>query len=343
MLLGIPNIKHRIGTGYRRAARRLSTLVGVALVLVVLSLAVGARTIAPLDVMRALAGGGGADAVVVTELRVPRTLVAIVAGAALAIAGCIAQTVTRNPLADPGVLGISAGAALGVVVAIRLAGLTTVGQWVPFAVAGSAVTAAVVLALGTVAGRPDPVRLAVAGLALATVLTAVTATVVLADRRTLDQYRVWSAGSVAGRDLGLLAPVAPVLACGALLGIAASRWLDALALGDEVAVAHGVPVGRARTAAVTSVALLVGGTTAICGPIAFVGLAVPHLVAALGATSTRGRLLACALAGPSALLVADVLGRVVTPPSEVPAGVMAALLGGPVLAVIARRSSGAGR
>lgn len=324
------------------SVRGWSLGVGGLLVLIIVSLAIGTRSITPFEVVRALvAFDASDDHVVVRELRLPRTLVALVVGAALGVAGAVAQTVTRNPLADPGLLGVNAGAALAVVVGIAVFDVATLRGRVASGIAGAAIAAVLVAAIGGGGGeRRGPARLALAGLALTTTFGAATSTIVLVDRRTLDQFRFWAAGSLAGRDLGQLVSVLPFVAAGLACAAWAAPAFGSLALGDDAARALGVRLGRTRVLAGAAVALLAGTATALCGPIAFVGLAVPHLVRLVARVDATRVLAGSVVVGPAVLLLADVLGRVVVRPAEVQAGIVAAVLGGPMLTLLARRGLG---
>jgi iron complex transport system permease protein len=289
-------------------------------------------------VLDALAGHGhGSDAQVVTGLRLPRTVLGLVVGAALGVAGALAQGVTRNPLASPTTLGINAGASFAVVTAIYALHLTRPVEYVWFAVAGAALAALAAHAMARQAGDLDPTRLALGGTVLTAVLASWTSALMLASRRTLDEARFWLAGSLTGRGLEVLTPVVPLLAVGLLLALLVAPSLNALALGDEAARALGVPVARIRAAAGLAVILLAAGAVAIAGPVAFVGLAAPHLVRLLLSNDHRLLVPGCLIGGPALLLTADVLGRVVVRPSELEVGIVTAFLGAPLLAVLARR------
>ncbi|MGW2250463.1 FecCD family ABC transporter permease [Kitasatospora sp. NPDC001660] len=303
-----------------------------------LSLALGSRSIPLSTVADALTGTvHGGDADVVTGLRVPRTLIGLAVGAALGVAGAVAQGVTRNPLASPVTLGINAGASLAVVAAIYALDLARPAQYVWFAFAGAAVAAVAAYAMARRGGDLDPVRLALGGTVLTVVLTSWTSALMLASHRTLDEARFWLAGSIAGRQLDTLTPALPFLVVGLLGAFAISPALNALALGDEAAQALGVPVARIRMAGGLAVVLLAGGAVAVAGPVAFIGLAAPHLVRPLLGNDHRWLLPGCLIAGPLLLLAADVLGRLVVRPSEIEVGIVTAFLGAPLLAVLARR------
>ncbi|UGT56243.1 FecCD family ABC transporter permease [Nocardia asteroides] len=308
------------------------------LLLVVLSLAFGSRSVPVGTVVEAVLGQDvGRDASVVTGMRWPRTLVGLAVGAALGLAGAITQGVSRNPLAAPTTLGINAGAALFVVTAIYALGLSQPAQYVWFAFAGAAVAAAFTLALGRRAGDLDPIRLVLGGTVVQLVLASWTSSVLLFSERTLDEARFWLVGSIAGRDLSVLVPLLPFLGLGALLGLAITGGLNALALGDEAAAALGVPVTRIRTIGMVAVVLLAGSAVAVAGPIAFIGLAAPHLVRLVAGSDHRILLPGCLLAGPLLLLGADIVGRIIMRPTEIEVGIITAFLGAPLLAVLATR------
>ncbi|MEV0096834.1 iron ABC transporter permease [Streptomyces sp. NPDC050738] len=303
-----------------------------------LSLALGARSIPPSTVVDALFGDAhGRDAIVVRGLRLPRTVIGLAVGAALGVAGAVAQGITRNPLASPTTLGINAGAGFAVVVAIYAFGLTRPIEYVWFAFAGAAAATLFALALARRAGDIDPVRLALGGTVLQLVLLSWTSAVMLASQRTLDEARFWLAGSLSERSLHVLYPVLPTLGVGLLLAFAVTPALNTLALGDDSAQALGVPVARIRLAGAVAVALLAGSAVAVAGPIAFIGLAAPHLVRPILGGDHRFLVPGCLLAGPILLLSADVLGRVVIRPSELEVGIVSAFLGAPLLALLARK------
>jgi iron-siderophore transport system permease protein len=305
------------------------------------SLALGARHLPLSTVLQALFDpvSGDRDQAVVRELRVPRTLVGLTAGAALGLAGAIMQGVTRNPLADPGILGVNAGASLAVVVALSWLGISSAPALVWFALIGAGLATAVVYAIASVgAGGANPLRLALAGAALTAAATSLVTLVLLTDRTTLDRYRFWSVGSLAGRDTHALAAVLPFAAVGAVLAVASGRLLNVLSVGDDVARGLGQDLTRARAVAGLAIVLLCGSATAAAGPIAFVGLAVAHVARRLAGADHRWIL---ALAGPlgaTLLLAADVAGRLVAPPGELEAGIVVAFLGAPIMIALVRRA-----
>jgi iron complex transport system permease protein len=303
-----------------------------------LSLAVGARAIPLGDVADALLHGGGSrDAAIVNSLRVPRTLLGIVVGAALGIAGALMQALTRNPLADPGLLGVNAGAAAAVVIALSL-GLAGAASSVWFAFAGAALAAVAVYTIGGAGrGGATPVRLALAGTALTAALTAVIYGVALSDVRLLQQYNHWSVGALGGRGRTQLDAIVPFVAIGAVLAAALARPLNAIALGDDSARALGARVGRTRIGGAVAITLLCGASTAAAGPMYFLGLTVPHAGRAMCGPDQRWVLAYSAVLGAAVLLIADVVGRVLVRPGELQAGVMVAVIGTPVFIALVRR------
>ncbi|MDQ8703864.1 iron ABC transporter permease [Streptomyces sp. LHD-70] len=303
-----------------------------------LSLALGTRSVPLSTVLDALTGQAqGRDALVVTGLRLPRTLVGLAVGAALGVAGAVVQGITRNPLASPTTLGINNGAGFAVVVAIYALHLTRPIEYIWFAFAGAAGAALFAQALARRAGDLDPVRLALGGTVLQLVLLSWTSTVMLASKRSLEEARFWLAGSLSERPLDVLYPMLPTLVIGLVIALAISPALNTLALGDDSAQALGVPVSRIRLIGGLAVVLLAGSAVAVAGPIAFIGLAAPHLVRQLFGSDHRILIPGCLVVGPLLLLTADILGRVVIRPSELQVGIISAFLGAPLLAVLARK------
>ncbi|MDA1359679.1 iron ABC transporter permease [Glycomyces luteolus] len=323
-----------------RAAAVFAVGIAALAVCVALSLALGTRPVPLATVVEALFGDDASrDALAVTGIRLPRTVIGIVVGAALGLAGAVCQGVTRNPLASPTTLGVNAGAALAVVTAIHVLGLARPAEFLPFALAGAAIAAVAVFALARGAGDLDPVRLALSGTVLASVLAAWTSAVLLTSEQTLDEARFWLVGSLASRGLDMLAPVAVPLIAGTLLAFIVAPALNALSLGDEAASALGVPVGRTRILGGIAVVLLAASAVAVTGPIAFIGLAAPHLVRAVIGSDHRLLLPGCLIGGPVLLLAADVLGRMLLRPSEIEVGIVTAFLGAPLLAILARKAT----
>ncbi|MFE7316320.1 FecCD family ABC transporter permease [Streptomyces sp. NPDC057555] len=324
----------------RRSAVRavgLAASVAALAAVAVLGIAVGAKQI-PLDqVWHGVFHYSGSDTdVVVRDVRLPRTLLGLLAGAALGLAGTVMQALTRNPLADPGVLGINAGASAAVVSAISFLGVTSLSGYVWFAFAGAALVSVAVYVLGGTRSA-TPVRLALAGTALTAVLTGYLNAVNLMDSAALDRMRFWTVGSLASATLPTVTRIAPYLAVGALLALLLARPLNAVALGDDQARALGARLTRTRVLAMVAVTLLCGGATAVCGPIVYVGLMVPHAVRALTGPDLRWILPYSAVLAPVLLVGADVLGRVVARPGELQVGIVTAVIGGPVFIALVRR------
>ncbi|MFJ7998859.1 FecCD family ABC transporter permease [Streptomyces sp. NPDC096310] len=339
----VPTTPSRTARGGLVVRRVGWTVAGVVAVLlaVLLSLAVGARAVAPSAVVDALLGSGhGDDAEVIRQLRVPRTLIGLMVGAALALAGTALQGITRNPIADPGILGVSQGASVGVVLAIAFAGVHTLSGYVWFAFAGAGVASVAVYAIAARGrGGATPVKLALGGAAINALLVSVTMAVLTTSAATLDEFRFWQVGALAGRGSEVAAQVWPFLLAGTVLVVSVARGLDALALGEDVAKGLGQNVAAVRILGGVGATVLTGVGVAAAGPIAFIGLAVPHIARALVGTDHRWVLPMAALIGPVMLLVSDVIGRIVFPPSEVPAGVMTALIGVPFLVTLVRRKA----
>lgn len=311
------------------------------LVAVLLSLAVGARPIAPSAVLDALLHGGSSDAAeVIRQMRVPRTLIGLMVGAALALAGTVLQGITRNPIADPGILGISQGASVGVVLAIAFAGIHTLAGYVWFAFAGAAIASVAVYAIASRGrGGATPVKLALGGAAINALLVSVTMAVLTTKASALDEFRFWQVGSIAGREAAVAQQIWPFLLVGTVLVLSVARGLDALALGEDMAKGLGQKVATVRVVGGIGATVLTGVGVAAAGPIAFIGLAVPHIARAIVGSDHRWVLPMAALIGPVMLLVSDVVGRIVFPPGEVPAGVMTALIGVPFLVTLVRRKA----
>lgn len=308
---------------------------------VVASLAIGARAIPPPVVVDALLhyDATNPDHLVVHDVRIPRTLVGLLAGAALGLAGAIAQGVTRNPLAEPGLLGVNAGASLFVVGGISLFGIGSMNGYVWFGFLGAGLASVLVYGVGSL-GRDGatPIKLALAGAALEAAFRSVTTGVLVTQDATYEQFRMWQVGSLSGRDMSVVTQAAPFLVAGFVLALACSRILNGLALGDDVARGLGQRVGLGRALCALAVVILCGGATAMAGPIAFVGLVVPHAARALAGPDHRKLLPLSMILAPLLLLVADVVGRVVTPPQELQVGIVTAVIGAPVFVVLVRRT-----
>ncbi|MFW7414466.1 FecCD family ABC transporter permease [Demequina sp. SO4-18] len=323
----------------QRALIAIATAAVLALA-VALSLALGSRAIDLGTVWAALTDLDAEDPeqLIVRELRASRTLIGVLAGSALGVAGALMQSLTRNPFADPGLLGINAGASLAVVIALTAGLGGGFAAQVPVAFIGAGLAAVVVYAIGARgAAAGAPVRLALAGVALTALITSITYAVLLLDEATLEQYRLWVAGSLTGRQSEDVAALIPIVLAGIAVALIASRQLQAVALGEDAARALGISIGGIRTLTIIVVTLLAAAATAAAGPLVFVGLAVPHLARALMGASLPWLLIVSALGGAALVLICDVVGRLVAPPSEIGVGIMTALIGGLIFALMARR------
>lgn len=309
--------------------------------LMLASLMIGARTVPPGQVWAALTAFDPTNDLhlVLRELRLPRSLLALLAGAAFGIAGGVMQAVTRNPLAEPGLLGVNAGAAVAVVLGAAVLGLTTMAQYVWFGFLGAGLAGAAVFLLGRAhQSGTDPVRLVLAGVGLSVVLGALASLMILnGGLEVLDIFRNWGAGALDGRGLAVLLPLSLALLAGGGLALALSPALNALALGAEIGQGLGLRPGRIWAMACLAVMVLAGTATAAAGPIGFAGLVAPHLARALTGPDNRRLLPLSGLFAAILLLSADIIGRLVAVPQEVPAGIVTALLGGPFFVHIVRR------
>jgi iron complex transport system permease protein len=304
-----------------------------------LSVTHGSRSIPLRDVVDAFRhfDDGAIEDRVALQLRVPRTILGILVGAALGLAGAILQGLTRNPLADPGIMGINAGAATAVVLAITVLGVGSVSGYIWFAFAGAVLATALVYVIGSL-GREGatPVKMALAGAAVTAGLTSLTTGMMMTDVEVLDQLRFWQVGSLAGRYAPIVEGIAPFLVVGIVGALLCGRALNGLALGDDTARALGLRVGRTRVLLLGLVALLCGAGTAACGPIVFVGLVVPHVARLVCGPDYRWILPYSMLLGPVLLLGADIIGRVAGSPGELQVGVVMGVLGAPFFVALVR-------
>ncbi|WP_175987132.1 FecCD family ABC transporter permease [Microbacterium tenebrionis] len=313
--------------------------VGVILVLSILSVSFGVRAVSPGDILAAL--GGHTDTVEQAAIvkRMPRTVLAILVGAALALSGATMQAVTRNPIADPGILGVANGASLAVVIGLAFFGATGAFTQMAVAVVGAALAAVFVYAVGSLGrGGATPLKLALAGAATSAALASLISAVMLPRVDLLTAFQSWQVGGVGGAEWPRIAITAPALAAGALICFACSRGMNSLALGDDMAAGLGENVFRTRLISALGAVILAGAATAIAGPIGFVGLVVPHFCRMLIGTDHRWLLPFTALAGSALLLAADIVGRVIAPNGEeIQVGIITAVIGAPFFIWIVRR------
>jgi iron complex transport system permease protein len=317
----------------------LALCAGALLLALLSSIAFGAADISAATVWHALVAfdESSSNHLIIRTLRIPRAAVAALVGAALAVAGAVMQGLTRNPLADPGILGIEAGAALGVVGAVFFLEIASLTLYALFAFAGAALTAGAVYGLGSLGrGGPTPLKITIAGAALTALISSLTTGMLLMNERTLDEVRFWLAGSVAGRDLTLLTQAAPYLLFGLLLAMALGRQITTLSLGDDIATGLGQRTGWVKGLAGVATVLLAGSAVAVAGPVGFVGLVIPHAVRFLVGVDYRWILPYAALVGAIFLVGSDVAARLVLRPLELPVGIMTALIGGPFFVYLVR-------
>lgn len=303
------------------------------------SLAFGARYVDIHEVFNALKNlnDSSFNTIVIKE-RIPRTVFCLLAGGSLGVSGALMQAVTRNPIADPSILGVNTGASLFVVSGIAFFQISTASEYIWFALAGAAITAVFVYSIGSLgAGGATPIKLALAGAATSAALSSLVSAIVLPRENVLNAFRFWQVGSVSGATWEGIATVLPFLIVGIVIGLIAAPALNAMALGDDMAVGLGVRTGVVRILAALAGVLLCGATTALAGPIGFVGLMVPHVVRLICGPDLRYIIPMSAAGGAILLTVADVIGRLIGYPGELEAGIITAFIGAPILIFIAMR------
>ncbi|MEE4586331.1 FecCD family ABC transporter permease [Streptomyces antimycoticus] len=343
--MGMTAMERPLTWGTTKARRRrvvgLGTLVAVLVIAAAVSLAVGARALSPAEVWHGLFAAPDSDQrlteirLIVRTVRMPRTVLAIVAGIALGVGGALIQGYTRNPIADTGLLGVNSGASFAVVSVIAVFGFADPFQYVWFAFLGAAGSGVVVFGLASIGrGAGNPLTLALAGQGITVFLAAMTTAVALSDQASLNALRFWNAGSVAGVGFDVIWPVALFVAVGLVLAVTTLPALNLLNLGDDVARGLGVNIALSRTIGIAAITLLAGAATAACGPIAFLGLMVAHMARYLTGPDYRWLVPYAALLGAVVLLLCDIVGRLVVRPGELDAGVVVALLGAPFFAAL---------
>lgn len=333
------------------ASLRLQRILGLIVILlllaatVFLSLMIGAKPLPFSVVWEALFSPTNSyDHTIVQEARVPRTIIALAVGPAFGLAGALIQALTRNPLADPGILGVNAGAAFAVAIAIGVFSITSISDYIWFALIGAFIATIAVYIISGGAGKkaPTPVQITLAGVALGAALSGLTTALTLMNSSAFAQMLNWSVGTLARRSLEDLWPILPILAVGALLAFLIAPALNAIAFGDERASSLGVNIGVIRTIGLIAIALLAGGATAIAGPIGFIGLMVPHCVRWFVGPNQPWIFLYSLLVAPLLLILSDILGRIVMSPTEVPVGIITGLVGAPILLILVRRRKASG-
>lgn len=303
------------------------------------SLFLGSRPNGITDVLAALSQTGDTYLISVVDSRIPRTVMGAIVGAALAVSGTLIQGITRNPLGEPGILGIGVGASAAIVTATAIFGALGSTSTMVFALIGAIVAVAIVLALGGRSSARGIVPLILAGAVISAVLHAYINAMILLQPSTFDSYRFWMVGSLAGVELAQLTQVAVPLLAGTVLAGAIAQGMNALALGDETAISLGFRVGQTRLVGIIAAALLAAAATAIAGPISFIGLAVPHIIRAMFGEDFRWRLPAAIVGGALALVAADILARVIIRPQELMVGIVTAFIGAPFLLMAVRRGA----
>ncbi|BAU65725.1 iron ABC transporter, permease protein [Stanieria sp. NIES-3757] len=298
----------------------------------------GAAEISFKDIYQAFtAFDGSSNHLIIRTVRLPRSLIALLVGAALAVAGAIMQGLTRNPLASPSILGVNAGAALAVVVGTLMLGSVSLNFYTWFAFAGAAISAVTVYLLGSIGrGGATPFNLTIAGAAFTAFISSITSGILILSQRTLEEIRFWLAGSVAGRDLNLLLQVLPYLCIGLILALALSKQITMLSLGEDTAKSLGQSIALTKILAAISIILLAGSSVAIAGPIGFVGLIIPHLARFLVGVDYRWILPYSAMFGAIIVLIADLFGRLIIRPAELPVGLVMPLIGAPFFIYLIR-------
>lgn len=331
----------RVGLASTNAQRLfwLTIALGVLVLVVLASIAVGSKDIPLSTVVDALFHYNDSDDhAIIMALRVPRTILGLVVGVALGLSGALIQALTRNPLADPGILGVNAGASFFVTLAVGLFGLTSITSYIWFAFAGAVTATVVVYAIGSVGrGAVTPIRLTLAGVAISAVLSGIQSGLALLDPATFDRLRFWGAGSLTAPGYDNIIVAAPFIGIGVVLALLATRPLNAIALGDDLAASLGANITRTRVLVVIAVTLLAGAATAATGPIFFIGLMIPHVARWLVGADQRWIAVLTIVLSPVLLLASDIIGRVVMRPGELQVGIVTAFVGAPVLILLARR------
>jgi iron complex transport system permease protein len=331
----LPAARHATG---RRKLALAAALSAVLLAVSILSICIGTRDVGWGDIVSALAGRIDSIGEASVAVRIPRTVLAVLAGAALGVAGAIMQGMTRNPLADPGLLGVNTGAALAVVMGVAWFNISSAQAYIWAAILGASATSAFVFTIGSLGrGGPTPLKLSLAGAATSIAFASLVIAIVLPRNDIAGGIRSWQIGGVGGATFERMSHVLPFLALGFLISLVTARKLNSLALGDELATGLGERVARARALSALAAILLCGATTAICGPIGFIGLVVPHACRLIVGIDHRWLLPFSAVSGAILLTAADIAGRIVARPGEIDVGIITAFIGAPVFIWIVRR------
>lgn len=307
---------------------------------VIISLAFGSKNIGISQAINALLNSDDTSfAALVVRERIPRTIFSIMAGASLGISGALMQSITRNPISDPSILGVNTGASLFVVIGIAFFNINSANEYIWIALVGAGITSIFVYTIASIgSGGMTPIKLALAGSATSAILTSLVSVIILPRSEVIDAYRFWQVGSVSGATWESISLILPFLIIGLIISIISAPALDILALGDEVATGLGVNIGIIRIICAIAGVILCGATTAIAGPIGFVGLMVPHSIRLIFGSNLRGLVPMSAIGGAVLLTISDVLGRVIGTPGELQVGIITAFLGAPILIIIARKA-----
>lgn len=307
---------------------------------IIASLAFGARFVRFEEVINALLHSEATSiGEIVVRQRIPRTVFSIIAGSALGVSGALMQAITRNPIADPSILGVNTGASLFVVVGIAFLNINSANEYIWFALIGATITAVFVYMIGSMgSGGATPIKLALAGAATSAALSSLVSAIILPRTDVMNSFRFWQVGSVSGATWEGIFSMLPFLFVGLMIGVLSAPALNALALGDEVATGLGVRTGTIRIVVAFAGVLLCGATTALAGPIGFVGLMVPHVMRMVCGPNLRLIIPMSAIGGAIILTISDILGRLIGSPSELEAGIVTAFLGAPILIIIAMRA-----
>jgi iron complex transport system permease protein len=307
---------------------------------VLASLAWGSKNIGFSQAINALFNSDDISfAALVVRERIPRTIFSIMAGASLGISGALMQSITRNPIADPSILGVNTGASLFVVIGIAFFNINSANQYIWIALAGAGITSIFVYGIASIGnGGMTPIKLALAGAATSAVLSSLVSAVILPRSEVMDAFRFWQVGSVSGATWESINLILPFIIIGLIISIASTPALNVLALGDDVATGLGVNIGIIRIICAIAGVILSGATTAIAGPIGFIGLMIPHSIRLILGSNLRGIVPLSAIGGAALLIISDVLGRVIGSPGEIQVGIVTAFLGAPILIIIARKA-----
>ncbi len=326
---------------------RLTKTIGIYLVSIIFlgmcvfaSLAWGSKNIEFSQVINALLNSEEMSfATLVVHERIPRTIFSIMAGASLGISGALMQSITRNPIADPSILGVNTGASLFVVIGIAFFNIDSPNQYIWIALAGAGITSVFVYGIASIGnGGMTPIKLALSGAATSAVLSSSVNAVILSRSEVMDAFRLWQVGSVSGATWDSINLILPFITIGLIISIAATPALNVLALGDDIATGLGVDIGIIRIICAIAGVILSGATTAIAGPIGFIGLMIPHSIRLISGSNLKGIVPLSAIGGAALLIISDVLGRVLGSPGEIQVGIITAFLGAPILIIIARKA-----